>query len=84
MELPAEFGKAIAAVVIEVTDDKALPKAERKRLQIVACTDSKPPRPLVKLADKICNLRDLAINPPARLEAAPHAKVLRLVGNVIE
>jgi guanosine-3',5'-bis(diphosphate) 3'-pyrophosphohydrolase len=65
VELQAEFGKAIAAVVMEVTDDKALPKAERKRLQIVHARTASRRARFVKLADKICNLRDLAINPPA-------------------
>lgn len=63
-ELEALFGKAITSVVMAVTDDKSLPKAERKRLQIVhAGTASRRAR-LVKLADKICNLRDIAANPP--------------------
>ena len=64
-ELQAAFGIAIASVVMEVTDDRKLPKAERKRLQIVhAATASRRAR-LVKLADKICNLRDLESSPPA-------------------
>jgi guanosine-3',5'-bis(diphosphate) 3'-pyrophosphohydrolase len=64
-ELLARFGRAIRDIVLEVTDDKNLPKAERKRLQIVhAGTLSRRAR-LVKLADKICNLRDIAENPPA-------------------
>src|SRR5690242_9518877 len=33
-ELEAQFGVEIRAIVEEVTDDKALPKADRKRLQI--------------------------------------------------
>src|SRR4051812_40871601 len=33
-ELVREFGEEIAAIVSEVTDDKSLPKADRKRLQI--------------------------------------------------
>ena len=33
-ELEAEFGLQIASIVVEMTDDKDLPKAERKRLQI--------------------------------------------------
>ena len=64
-ELQAEFGKAIARVVMEVTDDKALPKAERKRLQIVHAKTASRRARLVKLVDKICNLRDIAANPPA-------------------
>ncbi len=64
-ELAREFGAEIAGIVHEVTDDDSLPKAERKRLQIErACTLSYPAR-LVRLADKICNLRDIAASPPA-------------------
>ncbi|MGH8611435.1 MAG: HD domain-containing protein [Gammaproteobacteria bacterium] len=64
-ELAREFGKAIAPVVMEVTDDKGLPKAERKRLQIVHARSASRRARLVKLADKTCNLRDITANPPA-------------------
>ncbi len=64
-ELRAIFGKEIASIVLEVTDDKSLPKAERKRLQIEHATVASHSAKLVKLADKICNLRDIASNPPA-------------------
>jgi guanosine-3',5'-bis(diphosphate) 3'-pyrophosphohydrolase len=65
-ELRAGFGDAITRVVEEVTDDKRLLKAERKRLQIEhAATISREAR-LVKLADKICNVRDMANHPPAK------------------
>lgn len=64
-ELSARFGKTIADIVAEVTDDKSLPKETRKQLQIEhASTLSKSAR-LVKLADKIANLRDIAASPPA-------------------
>jgi len=64
-ELEAEFGPAVAVVVSEVTDDKSLPKAERKRLQIEHAAHISHAAKLVKLADKICNLRDIASSPPA-------------------
>jgi guanosine-3',5'-bis(diphosphate) 3'-pyrophosphohydrolase len=64
-ELRAEFGGAVAAMVQEVTDDKSLPKAERKRLQVKHAAHASPGARLVKLADKICNLRDLLAHPPA-------------------
>ena len=63
-ELLARFGQAVADVVAEVTDDKALPKAERKRLQVVHAPHMSERAALVKLADKTCNLRDVADNPP--------------------
>jgi (p)ppGpp synthase/HD superfamily hydrolase len=53
------FGPEITSIVMEVTDDKSLPKAERKRLQVVN-TPSKPHSvKLIKLSDKLYNLRDL-------------------------
>lgn len=63
-ELRAEFGDAITAIVLEVTDDKTLPVAERKRLQVVHAAGSSHKARLVKLADKICNVRDLLESPP--------------------
>jgi guanosine-3',5'-bis(diphosphate) 3'-pyrophosphohydrolase len=65
LELVREFGQEIAGIVMEVTDDKALPKAERKRLQIEHAAAISRRAKLVKLADKICNLRDIASSPPA-------------------
>jgi guanosine-3',5'-bis(diphosphate) 3'-pyrophosphohydrolase len=49
---------------MEVTDDKRLPKAERKRLQVTHANRMSREAKLVKLADKICNLRDVLRNPP--------------------
>ncbi|MEB2486336.1 HD domain-containing protein [Burkholderia multivorans] len=64
-ELLRLFGKDVADIVLEVTDDKSLPKETRKRLQIEHAAHVSRRAKLVKLADKICNLRDLAQHPPA-------------------
>ena len=77
-ELRAEFGERIAAMVEEVTDDEKLPKAERKRLQIVHAAALSPGAKLVKLADKICNLRDVAERPPAQWNLQRPAGVFRM------
>lgn len=58
-EIEAEFGMTIRQIVAEVTDDKSLPKMERKRLQIEHAASSSHSAKLVKLADKLYNLRDL-------------------------
>jgi len=63
-ELEARFGREVMLVVCEVTDDKRLPKTERKRLQIVHASGLSTAARLVKLADKIANLRDVADDPP--------------------
>ncbi|WP_153138291.1 HD domain-containing protein [Paraburkholderia agricolaris] len=64
-ELVHLFGQRVANIVSEVTDDKSLLKAERKRLQVEHAAHISSRAKLVKLADKICNLRDVAQNPPA-------------------
>lgn len=65
VELVREFGQEVANIVLEVTDDKSLPKVERKRLQVEHATTISRRAKLVKLADKICNLRDVSSGPPA-------------------
>lgn len=64
-ELEAKFGGRIAAIVMEVTDDKSLPKERRKELQVEKAAYKSHDAKLVKLADKIANLRDIASSPPA-------------------
>lgn len=64
-ELTKAFGKNVASIVLEVTDDKALPKEERKLQQIAHAAHSSHEAKLVKLADKICNLRDILASPPS-------------------
>jgi len=63
-ELEAEFGPTIRDIVLDVTDDKTLPKAERKQRQIEHAAHASDQAKLVKLADKIANLRDVADSPP--------------------
>lgn len=64
-ELKELFGEKVLSIVSEVTDDKKLPKKERKDLQISHAPNLSREAKLVKLADKICNLRDILFDPPA-------------------
>jgi guanosine-3',5'-bis(diphosphate) 3'-pyrophosphohydrolase len=59
------FNADIAGLVAEVTDDKRLDKAERKRLQVEHASAKTARAKILKLADKISNLRSLARSPPA-------------------
>ena len=63
-EIEKEFGPAVADYVSEVTDDKSLPKAERKRLQVEHAPHLSRGAQQIKLADKISNIRDVSANPP--------------------
>lgn len=63
-EITEHFGEKISSIVLEVTDDVSLSRSERKALQIAHAPTLSPEAALVKLADKIANLRDLSIAPP--------------------
>ena len=63
-ELCDAFGPRVAALVAEVSDDKSLAKEERKRLQIEHAAHASAGAKLVKLGDKICNVRDVTHAPP--------------------
>ena len=63
-ELSGAFGASIAGIVAEVTDDKSLPKGDRKLAQIDHAPHRSTKAKAVKLADKICNLRDVIESPP--------------------
>jgi guanosine-3',5'-bis(diphosphate) 3'-pyrophosphohydrolase len=63
-EIAAEFGPEVCAVVLEVSDDKSLPKQERKRLQIEHASHKSLRAKNVKLGDKITNVRDIIVRPP--------------------
>ncbi|XP_051837070.1 guanosine-3',5'-bis(diphosphate) 3'-pyrophosphohydrolase MESH1-like isoform X3 [Antechinus flavipes] len=58
-EVEEHFGAEVRRIVDEVTDNKELPKLERKRLQVEKASQSSRAAKLVKLADKLYNLRDL-------------------------
>lgn len=64
-ELTTHFGPKVTSIVLEVTDDKSLDKAVRKEEQVRHAPHISAEAKLVKLADKICNLRDILASPPA-------------------
>jgi GTP diphosphokinase / guanosine-3',5'-bis(diphosphate) 3'-diphosphatase len=63
-ELVENFGAEIDALVAEVTDDKALDKDERKELQVEHAPHLSQGAKLIKIADKISNVREIAADPP--------------------
>ena len=64
-ELDEHFGPEVTGLVRELTDDKSLEKMERKRLQIEHAPQSSGRAKQLKIADKICNIRDISVCPPA-------------------
>ncbi len=83
-ELAQEFGPRIAGIVAEVTDDKDLPKVERKRLQVEHAAHISHEAKLVKLADKICNLRDMLDSPPAKWDLARRQEYFDWAKDVVD
>src|SRR5215210_4700703 len=64
-EIAGKFGKRVSEIVMEVTDDKTLPKAERKEKQVEHAPHLSTEAKQVKLSDKISNIREIAVDPPA-------------------
>jgi len=83
-ELRGEFGDEIAAIVMEVTDDKSLPKQERKRLQIEHAATLSEKAKWVKLADKICNVRDMSQSPPVNWSPQRRAEYFAWAKQVVD
>ncbi len=65
MELEQAFGSDIGNLVVEMTDDKSLPKDVRKELQVTTAPHKTVRAQVIKLADKISNLRSILASPPA-------------------
>jgi (p)ppGpp synthase/HD superfamily hydrolase len=59
-----EFGRAVADLVEELTDNKKLPKDERKRKQVETAPLKSDNAKRIKLADKISNVRGITFSPP--------------------
>ena len=82
-ELDATFGTHVRRVVEEVTDDKRLPKLERKRLQIEHAPHLSSHAKHVKLADKISNVRAVTQTPPAKWPLARRQEYLDWTEQVV-
>src|SRR6266699_2815168 len=67
-ELAQNFSERVAALVVEVTDDMTLPKSERRRLQVVDAPKKSAGAKLVKIADKISNIRARTLREPTQDE----------------
>ena len=63
-EIEKLFGAEVCKMVLELTDDKSLPKPVRKQLQIEHAPYISVGAKQIKLCDKISNIRDVLENPP--------------------
>jgi GTP diphosphokinase / guanosine-3',5'-bis(diphosphate) 3'-diphosphatase len=82
-DLEIAFGIKVADIVREVTDDKALPKATRKELQIEHAPHASSQAKQIKIADKICNIRDILNSPPSDWSEDRKLKYLEWASKVV-
>ena len=67
-ELAQRFSERVASLVVECTDDMSLPKAERRRRQVIDGPHKSPGARLIKIADKISNIGARLLPKPSREE----------------
>ncbi|MBM3151884.1 MAG: HD domain-containing protein [Gammaproteobacteria bacterium] len=82
-ELVEAFGRDIADLVREVTDDKTLEKAERKRLQVEHAPHKSERARMLKIADKTSNLRAICNSPPAEWSEQRKREYFDWAGRVV-
>jgi len=83
-EIAELFGKAVSDLVAEVTDDKSLPKQRRKQLQIENAPHKSDRAKQLKIADKICNVRDIDTTSPVGWDTDRKTQYLDWAERVIE
>jgi guanosine-3',5'-bis(diphosphate) 3'-pyrophosphohydrolase len=83
-QLEERFGPEVRNLVEQVTDDKSLPKEERKRRQVAHAPSLSERAKIVKIADKICNVRDIMENPPKGWSRERRIEYLDWAGRVVQ
>lgn len=78
------FGTAVSDLVMELTDDKSLEKHMRKELQVRHAPRLSGPAKMIKIADKICNVRDILEKPPRDWSPARKREYLEWSKRVVE
>ena len=83
-EIETRFGREVRLLVQEVTDDKSLPKPERKRLQVEHAPHASSAAQLIKIADKLSNSRDMKNDPPEGWSVERRIEYLDFSDRVVE
>ncbi len=83
-EIRLQFGDEVLGLVLEVSDDKNLSKQERKQNQILHSSSLSQRAKQIKLADKICNVHDIAFAPPNNWQLQRRIDYLQWAQAVIE
>jgi guanosine-3',5'-bis(diphosphate) 3'-pyrophosphohydrolase len=83
-EIEGLFGRTVRELVLEVSDDKSLPKDVRKQLQVENAPHKSPQAKALKLADKITNVRDIRTRPPDDWTDERRADYIQWARDVVE
>ncbi len=83
-EIETLFGRKVRAIVEEVTDDKRLPKDQRKKLQAERAPGLSNPAKLIRIADKISNIQELIQSPPQHWSAQRRREYLEWARRVVD
>ena len=83
-QIESLFGQEVGRIVSEVTDDKSLPKQRRKELQVEAAPQKSDRAKQLKIADKICNIRDMDGDNPVGWSASRKLAYLQWASSVVD
>lgn len=83
-EITNIFGAEVCGMVLEVTDDKSLPKQRRKELQIEHAPHLSFGAKQIKLCDKISNVTDVLNNPPSDWSKQRKDEYIAWAGKVVD
>jgi guanosine-3',5'-bis(diphosphate) 3'-pyrophosphohydrolase len=83
-ELERHFGERVRRLVEEVSDDRSLPRDRRRALQVERAPALSREARLIKLADKICNVGDVARTPPVGWSVERCREYVEWTARVIE
>jgi GTP diphosphokinase / guanosine-3',5'-bis(diphosphate) 3'-diphosphatase len=82
LQFAETFGEDVASIVEEVTDDKSLPKADRKQEQVKNAAHKSLRAKILKLADKTSNPRAIAASPPSDWSVNRRVEYIQWARNV--
>jgi guanosine-3',5'-bis(diphosphate) 3'-pyrophosphohydrolase len=83
-ELQREFGLEVCSIVEELTDDKGMPRAARKLLQLENSGNISRRAKYIRIADKISNVEDIVHSPPARWSLKRREDYVIWAGKVVD
>ncbi|MES1149191.1 MAG: HD domain-containing protein [Bradyrhizobium guangdongense] len=83
-ELAQRFGLRVAGLVDECTDDMNLPKSERRQKQIEDAPGKSPGARLIKIADKVSNVRARIFSSPSQAQREELADYVAWAEQVVD